>query len=299
MKVLRNSLKFDTDSFSFIDLTFEQLVDSDFHLGSRFSIIHNLNFKYTFSKRFDLAIINLAYSLYNLKMAVYFVSFIVSMRGKVLFFDNFEGTRSLVEFIGLSSKQYYINQKWIAGLLTNFKNFYPAVFSGVSRHFRFYQTKYKGMRYIQRPPNIFCCLNIERGSSAFYENFRLGIPIIALISSNNSISGATFPIFSNNVSSNTFSTFFSILRGAVLNGYKFEVYRFFRKYLKKKIRERFIVASKKYKLRKRSQGLLKTMGLYLIFKHRSLIFKFFNFLVSLFKSDKENFSYLKTFTFFF
>ena len=43
MKILKNNLKFDTDSFSFIDLTFEQLVDSDFHLGSRFSIIHGLS----------------------------------------------------------------------------------------------------------------------------------------------------------------------------------------------------------------------------------------------------------------
>src|SRR4051812_32764123 len=114
------------EELSLVDLSLEQLVDSDFHLGSKLSRFDKLNFSYVFSRRFDVFIINLAYSLYNLRLAIYFLSAIVSRRGKVLFFDNHESTRNFVHFIGITSRQYYINRKWIAGLLTNFKNFYPA-----------------------------------------------------------------------------------------------------------------------------------------------------------------------------
>ncbi len=101
------------------------------------------------------------------------------------------------------------------------------------------ESKYAGMRYIHRPPNVSCLLNIERGSSAFIENFRLAIPTIALINSDNSISGVTFPIFSNNSSIYTYFSFFAILRSAILNGYKDEIYKFYRKSLKKILKFRY------------------------------------------------------------
>ena len=62
----------------------------------------------------------------------------------ILFFDSLESTRNFVQLIGVTSRQYYINRKWIAGLLTNFKNFYPAVFTGISRHFRFSEPVVRG-----------------------------------------------------------------------------------------------------------------------------------------------------------
>ena len=130
------------ENFSLIDLTLEQLVESNFHIGARLSKFEKINFTFIFSKRFDLLVLNLTYSLYNLRLAVYFLTIMVSRRGKVLFFDNHEQTHDLIQFIGTTSRQYFINKKWIAGLLTNFKNFYPAVFTGVSRHFRFSVTKY-------------------------------------------------------------------------------------------------------------------------------------------------------------
>jgi|JI7StandDraft_1071085.scaffolds.fasta_scaffold09850_5 small subunit ribosomal protein S2 len=224
--------------FSIIDLTLEQLLESNFHLGSKLSKFEKLNFSFIFSKRFDVLILNLTYSLYNLKLASYFLTTLVSRRGKVLFFDSHDATRIFVHFIGLTARQYYINQKWIAGLLTNFKNFYPAVFTGVSRHFNL-GDRYLGMRYIHRPPNVTCLLNIDRCSSAFIENFRLGIPTIALINSNDNVAGVTFPIFANNSSIYTFYTFFSLLRSAVLNGYRDEIYKFYRKSLKRILKFRY------------------------------------------------------------
>lgn len=237
MSIYRGSELF--EELDLIDLSFEQLVESDLHVGSRLNQFEKLNFNYIFAKRFDVLIMNLSYSLYNLRLGIYFLGYIVSRRGKVLFFDSLESTKPFVEFIGITSKQYYINRKWIAGLLTNFKNFYPAVFTGISRHFRFDVMSFAGMRYIHRPPNVTCLLNINRGSSAFFENFRLGIPTIALVRSDDHISGVTFPVFANNNSAFGYYCFFSLLRAAVLNGYRDEIYKFYRKSLKKILKRRY------------------------------------------------------------
>jgi small subunit ribosomal protein S2 len=263
---------------SLIDLSLEQLVESDFHLGSKLSRFEKLNFNYVFSRRFEVVIINLAYSLYNLRLAVFFLSVVVSRRGKVLFFDNHESTQNFVRFIGVTSRQYYISRKWIAGLLTNFKNFYPAVFSGMSRHFRFSESRYSGMRFIHRPPNITCLLNIERGSSAFFENFRLGIPTVALVNSDNHISGVTFPVFSNNNSIYTHYTFFSILRAAVLNGYRDEIYKFYRRSLKKILTSRYkrLIAFSYFK--SSVSFCLRQYLLRYMLSHKEIVYKFFNFL---------------------
>lgn len=280
----KGSIAFDNE-FSIIDLTLEQLVESDFHLGSKLSRFDKLNFSYIFSRRFDVIILNLSYSLYNLRLAVYFLSVIVSRRGKILFFDSHESTRNFVHFIGTTSRQYYINRKWIAGLLTNFKNFYPAVFTGISRHFRFSESKYAGMRYIHRPPNVSCLLNIERGSSAFIENFRLAIPTIALINSDNSISGVTFPIFSNNSSIYTYFSFFAILRSAILNGYKDEIYKFYRKSLKKILKFRYKKFASHTRLKNSIYIFMRFYFVKLLFSYKIIFYKFFLFLLYNLKSN--------------
>lgn len=281
----KGSEVFNDENFSLIDLTLEQLVESNFHIGARLNKFEKLNFSFIFSKRFNLLMLNLTYSLYNLRLAVFFLTIMVSRRGKVLFFDNHDSTQDLVQFIGTTSRQYFINKKWIAGLLTNFKNFYPAVFTGVSRHFRFSEGKYAGMRYIHRPPNVSCLLNIERGSSAFIENFRLGIPTIALVNSNNNASGVSFPIFSNNNSIYTFDCFFSVLRSAVFNGYKDEIYKFYRKSLKRILKIRILTFKRKSLTKGSIYLFVRHFFVKLFFTHKELFYCFFIYLFSNLKNS--------------
>ncbi len=285
--LIDSSFDFSQD-LSLVDLSLEQLIDSDFHLGSRFNSYDRLNFLYLFVRRFDFTIINLHYTLYNFKLAIYFISFIVSRRGKILFYDGASYTQTFISFVGATSKQYYINQKWIAGLLTNFKEFYPAVFTGVSKHFRFSVEDFSGMKYIHRPPNVSCLLNITRESSAFLENFRLGIPTVALVNINESISGVTFPIFGNNLSPYTYITFLSIIRSAILNGYKHEVYKFYRKLVKKLIKLRYVRYFFSRRIRHKTLTLQLRLFLFrFLFKHASVIFNFFRFCIFTIHPDPE------------
>jgi small subunit ribosomal protein S2 len=290
----KSSFDFSQD-LCLIDLSLEQLIESDFHLGCRFNDFDRLNFLYLFSRRFDFSVINLSYTLYNLKLAIYFLSFLVSRRGKVLFYDGSNHTKTFISFIGTTSKQYFVNQKWIAGLLTNFKKFYPAVFTGVSRHFKFPVENFSGMKFIHRPPNVTCLLNINREWAAFRENFRLGIPIISLINVNDNLAGITFPIFGNNLSPYSYITFFSILRAAILNGYKYEIYKFCRAVLKRLIKYRYI---RHYLSRRiRNRVLIYQFRLYLLkllLNHSSLLFNFFRFCMFPFYSSFGNLSLSET-----
>ena len=135
------------------------------------------------------------------------------------------------------------------------------------------------MRYIHRPPNVSCLLNIERGSSAFFENFRLGIPTIALVRSDDKFSGVTYPIFANNSSAFTYFSFFSILRAAILNGYKDEIYKFYRKSLKKVLRIRYRKMIGKVQMRNSIISYFREYFLNFFFSNTVFIKRFFEFVV--------------------
>lgn len=227
-------------TFSLVKLSFRQLILSDFHIGDPLNTFDNLNYHFIFGRRHENYIINLQFTLFNLKSALFFLTNLTSRRGKVLFVDG-HNNRNLVGFYAKTSRQFFCDHKWISGTLTNFKHFYTAVYDGESRHFYFSPKSGfgAGFRYMHRPPNAICILDLPVNFPALIEAVRMGIPSISLVNTGTSISGITFPIFSNTSSIDTGNLFLALLRSAILNGYRFEIYRFFRESLKSVFLKRF------------------------------------------------------------
>lgn len=256
-------------TFSLVKLSFRQLILSDFHIGDPLNIFDNLNYHFIFGRRHENYIINLQFTLFNLKSALFFLTNLTSRRGKVLFVDG-HNNRNLVGFYAKTSRQFFCDHKWISGTLTNFKHFYTAVYDGESRHFYFSPKSGfgAGFRYMHRPPNAICILDLPVNFPALLEAVRMGIPSISLVNTGTSISGITFPIFSNTSSIDTGNLFLSLLRSAILNGYRFEIYRFFRESLKSVFLKRF-EQSKRYKL------VLDTLFRWIQFRLFAAIYRFF------------------------
>lgn len=235
-----NILNDSKPTFSFVRLSFRQLILADFHVGDSLNTFDSLNYHFVFGRRHENYIINLQFTLFNLKSSLFFLTNLISRRGKVLFVDG-HNSRNLVAFYARTARQFFCNHKWIAGTLTNFKHFYTAIYDGESRHFYFSPKSGfgRGFRYMHRPPNAVCILDLPINFPALLESVRMGIPSIALVNTSTSISGITFPIFSNTSSIDTGNLFLSLLRSAILNGYRFEIYRFFRESLKSVFLKRF------------------------------------------------------------
>jgi small subunit ribosomal protein S2 len=227
---------------SLIELTFEQLVLVDFHVGNKINNFEKLNYHFIFGRRHKNFLVNLQFTLFNLKSSLFFLTNVVSRRGKVLFLDCAPSNRNLIAFFAKTSRQYFCNHKWISGTLTNFKYFYPAVFEGTSQHFKLSGKSSFGFRFLHRIPNVVCFLDLSANVPAVTEVIRLGIPSLSLVNTDFSISGLTFPIFANSFSVDSFTLFLALLRSSILNGYRFEIYKFFRDSLKRSLAKRLKLA---------------------------------------------------------
>jgi small subunit ribosomal protein S2 len=261
-------------TFSLVRLSFRQLILSDFHIGDSLNTFDNLNYHFIFGRRHENYIINLQFTLFNLKSALFFLTNLTSRRGKVLFVDG-HNNRNLVGFYAKTSRQFFCNHKWISGTLTNFKHFYTAVYDGESRHFYFSPKSGFGVgfRYMHRPPNAICILDLPVNFPALLESVRMGIPSISLVNTGTSISGITFPIFSNTSSIDAGNLFLILLRSAILNGYRFEIYRFFRESLKS-------VFLKRFGQLKREKLILDTLFRWIQARLFAVLYRFFFVLVN-------------------
>ena len=240
--MVSRSEKFKLDkeySISLIDLTFEQLILADFHVGNKINDFNSLNYHFIYGQRHRSLVINLQFTFFNLRTSLFFLTDVIARRGKVLFIDGSPSHENLVGFFAKTSRQYFCNQKWISGTLTNFKFFYTAVFNnGSSRHFVLSSSSAFGFRYLHRPPNVVCIFNLPGNVPALTEVIRVGIPSISLVNTDFSMAGITFPIFANASSVETSTLFLTLLRSAILNGYRYEFYKFFRESIKSSLHKR-------------------------------------------------------------
>lgn len=281
-------------SVSLIELTFEQLVLVDFHIGSKVNDFEKLNYHFVFGKRHKSFVVNLQFTLFNLRSCLFFLTNLVSRRGKVLFLDCAPSNRNLIAFFAKTSRQYFCNHKWISGTLTNFKYFYPAVFEGASQHFNLSGKGSFGFRFLHRIPNVVCFLDVSANIPAVTEVIRLGIPSVAILNASLPISGITFPIFANSFSVDSLTIFLSLLRSSILNGYRFEIYKFFRDSIKRALKKRL-------RLSVYGKSYLDSFFFLLKFTLSSLFFRFSSLLVDrvILFYDFYLFSFLRSFFFFF
>jgi len=101
-------------------VTVKQLLEAGAHFGHQTSRWHPRMKKYIFTKREGIHIIDLEQTARMLDKACEFVQNVVAEGGKILFVGT---KKQAQESIGEAAKRcnmYYVNQRWIGGVLTNF-----------------------------------------------------------------------------------------------------------------------------------------------------------------------------------
>jgi ribosomal protein S2 len=233
--------------FSLLSLTMESLFFMNFHYGVNKNIFSRLNYLYVFGNRFNLLFWNLNYTLYNFKIALFFVTNLISNKGKILLVDNKYYSHSslskLIEHFFFQIQQYFHTEKWIGGFLSNFKYFYPSLFIGHTQNFKLYDKNFLGLYNMHRPPDLVCFLNLENNLTAFKEATHLGIPTVGLTNMSFPIFTLTFPIFANTVSLKSLKFFLNLLKNSIIFGYLKQIFSInlqkFRIILVKRAKQKF------------------------------------------------------------
>jgi len=101
-------------------VTVKQLLEAGAHFGHQTSRWHPRMKKYIFTKRNGIHIIDLEQTADWLDRACHFIREVVAEGGSILFVGTKKQAQETVEEEAKRCGMYYVNQRWIGGVLTNF-----------------------------------------------------------------------------------------------------------------------------------------------------------------------------------
>jgi small subunit ribosomal protein S2 len=164
--------------------------------------------------------------------------------GRVLFVGT---KRAAAEYVAESAKrcgQYYINHRWLAGTLTNWKTITGSIkrlrqiedlVSGntegltkkevleITRDRDKLERALGGIKEMGGLPDILFIIDTNKEKLAVEEATKLGIPVVAVLDSNSDPAGVTYPIPGNDDAIRAITLYCDLVAGSVLDGISAEM----------------------------------------------------------------------------
>jgi small subunit ribosomal protein S2 len=173
--------------------------------------------------------------------ALEFLREVTAAGGKVLFVATKRQAQAPVQLEAVRSHQFYVNNRWLGGMLTNFKTVKKSIerykelletladeekvkefskkeLSRFTRLSEKYRKSLEGMKEMGRLPDAIFVIDVRREAIAVSEGRRLGIPIIAVVDSNCSPEGIDFVIPGNDDSIRALQLYCSRVARVCLEG---------------------------------------------------------------------------------
>ena len=221
------------------DFSMRQLLEAGVHFGHQ---THRWNPKmkpYIFGDRNNVHIIDLAQTVPLLSRALQIVSDTVAGGGRVLFVGTKRQASEIIADAAKRSAQYYVNARWLGGMLTNWKTISNSIQrlrkldeilnsegSGYSKKERLTLEREReklekalgGIRDMGGTPDLMFIIDTNKESIAIQEAKRLGIPVVAVIDSNCDPDPIDFPIPGNDDASRAISLYCDLIARAAIDG---------------------------------------------------------------------------------
>lgn len=221
-------------------LTMRQLLEAGAHFGHRTRYWSPKMEAFIFGSRNRIHIINLEQTLPLLKDACNFAGKLAANGGKILFVGTKRAARETIEAEAIRSGMPYISQRWLGGTLTNFKTVKVSIKrlkdmekqvedGSIARLNKKEQLTFtreieklrKSLGGIKEMPSLPDCLFIiDTGFEkiAVAEAKKLGIPVIAVVDSNNSPEGIDCVIPGNDDATRAIKVYTQAIAEAIIEG---------------------------------------------------------------------------------
>jgi len=220
-------------------VTMQQLIEAGVHFGHQ---THRWNPRmkpYIFGARNGVHIIDLSQTVPLMQRALDFVNATVRAGGKVLFVGTKRQAQQPVLEAARSCGQYYVNHRWLGGMLTNWKTISGSIkrlksieeqLSGdtsgltkkelldLSRKKEKLELSLGGIRDMGGIPDVMFVIDANMEELAIKEANVLGIPVVAVLDSNVDPSGIAFPIPGNDDASRAIRLYCDAVAAAASKG---------------------------------------------------------------------------------
>ncbi|HWT30068.1 MAG TPA: 30S ribosomal protein S2 [Propylenella sp.] len=221
------------------DFSMRQLLEAGVHFGHQ---THRWNPKmapYIYGARNNIHIIDLAQSVPLLYRALQQVSDTVAKGGRVLFVGTKRQASDAVAEAARRCAQYYVNARWLGGMLTNWKTISHSIdrlrkldemlaegAQGLTKKERLSLTRERekldralgGIKDMGGVPDLIFVIDTNKEAIAIAEARRLNIPVAAIIDTNCDPDGITFPIPGNDDAGRAVALYCDLVARAALDG---------------------------------------------------------------------------------
>ena len=222
------------------EFTLRQLLEAGCHFGHQ---THRWNPKmerYIFGARNNIHIIDLAQTVPLLHQALKTVSDVVANGGRVLFVGTKRQASDIVADAAKRSAQYYVNSRWLGGMLTNWSTISNSIkrlrqvdemlssadSSHLTKKERLMMTRERdkleralgGIKDMGGTPDLLFVIDTNKEQIAIKEAKRLGIPVAAILDSNCDPDGIDYPIPGNDDAGRSITFYCDLIARAAVDG---------------------------------------------------------------------------------
>jgi small subunit ribosomal protein S2 len=174
-----------------------------------------------------------------LHQALLAVSQAVAKGGRVLFVGTKRTAQEQIADAAKRSAQYYVNSRWLGGMLTNWKTISNSIkqlrtleerltkdqgvltkreLLQMSREKTKLEKALGGIKDMGGTPDILFVIDTNKEQLAIKEANRLGIPVVAVIDTNSDPTGVNFPIPGNDDAGRAVALYCDLVARAAIDG---------------------------------------------------------------------------------
>ncbi|BAF87691.1 ribosomal protein S2 [Azorhizobium caulinodans ORS 571] len=222
------------------DYSMRQLLEAGVHFGHQSHRWNPKMSQYIFGVRNNIHIIDLSQTVPALHRALQAVSDTVAQGGRVLFVGTKRQAQDQVADAARRSAQYYVNSRWLGGMLTNWKTISNSIarlkkleemLSGpeqggytkkerltLSREKEKLERALGGIRDMGGLPDLLFVIDTNKEDIAVKEAQRLGIPVAAILDTNSDPDGITYPVPGNDDAGRAIQLYCDLVARAAIDG---------------------------------------------------------------------------------
>ncbi|WP_135466847.1 30S ribosomal protein S2 [Crenalkalicoccus roseus] len=199
---------------------------------------------YIFGVRNQVHILDLQQTVPMLDRALRAIRDTVAAGGRVLFVGTKKAAAEYVAEAATRCGQYYVNHRWLGGMLTNWKTITGSIkrlkqmeerlsgdTRGLTKKEVLMLTREKekldralgGIKEMGGLPNILFVIDVVKEKLAIDEANKLGIPVVAVVDSNADPTGIAYPIPGNDDAIRAINLYCDLVAAAVFDGISAEL----------------------------------------------------------------------------
>ena len=225
-------------------VTLRVLLEAGVHFGHHTRRWNPRMAPYIFGIRNQVHILDLQQTVPLMDRALRAIRDTVAGGGRVLFVGTKKAAAEYVAESATRCGQYYVNHRWLGGMLTNWKTITGSVkrlkemegqlggtVEGITKKEVLMLTRDKekldralgGIKDMGGLPDIIFIIDVVKEKLAIEEANKLGIPVVAVVDSNSDPSGIAFPIPGNDDAIRAINLYCDMVASAVLDGISAEL----------------------------------------------------------------------------